>query len=256
MNSVYEYAAGYNPISTDEVSGFNDCSAVRVLIHHQLCPFSRTVRLVLAEKELPFRLIEENFFNKRPQFLELSPSGRLPVCIEDGGRVVLTEAQPIVEYYEDMGLGRALMPSDPYLRAMVRCTIRHIEDTVYRDCIAPLLNERAWKRLSCSDYPDGRLIRQASDALRHHLRALSQRVELSNALVGEHLTLADLTAAAHLSTVDFLGDIPWDDRVEAQQLGALRVWYARIKSRKSFRSLLRDNVRGFTPPEYYIDPDF
>jgi glutathione S-transferase len=64
------------------------------------------------------------------------------------------------------------------------------------------------------------------------------------------LTFADLAAAAQLSVVDYLGDVPWQDNAPA------KAWYVRVKSRPSFRSLLRDIVPGLLPPAAYSDLDF
>ena len=61
---------------------------------------------------------------------------------------------------------------------------------------------------------------------------------------------ADFAAAAHISCIDFLGDVPWEESEAA------KIWYARIKSRPSFRVLLQDKIPGFTPPDEYADPDF
>ena len=69
-------------------------------------------------------------------------------------------------------------------------------------------------------------------------------------MAGEDYSLADIAAAAHLSTVDYLGDVPWTEHEEAKD------WYARIKSRPSFRSLLEDNIPGVPPPKHYADLDF
>ena len=63
-------------------------------------------------------------------------------------------------------------------------------------------------------------------------------------------TLADLTAAAHLSCIDYIGDVPWAHNESA------KTWYARIKSRPSFRSILADTVPGIAPVETYANLDF
>ena len=57
-------------------------------------------------------------------------------------------------------------------------------------------------------------------------------------------------AAAHLSSVDFLGDVPWAEDEAA------RNWYARVKSRPSFRTLLNDRVPGIQPADHYANLDF
>jgi glutathione S-transferase len=64
------------------------------------------------------------------------------------------------------------------------------------------------------------------------------------------MTLADVAAAAHLSAVDYLGDVPWTDHAPAKE------WYARIKSRPSFRAILADAMPGIPPPKHYSDLDF
>jgi glutathione S-transferase len=74
--------------------------------------------------------------------------------------------------------------------------------------------------------------------------------EQGNWLAGKAMSLADLSAAAHLSVTDYFGDIDWDRHPEARQ------WYAKIKSRPSFRDLLADVVAGLTPAAHYADLDF
>ena len=69
-------------------------------------------------------------------------------------------------------------------------------------------------------------------------------------LAGNEMTLADFTAAAHLSCLDYNGDVDWN-RSEV-----VKDWYAKIKSRPAFRSLLADHVPGFTPKPHYSNLDF
>jgi glutathione S-transferase len=64
------------------------------------------------------------------------------------------------------------------------------------------------------------------------------------------MTLADLAAAAHLSAMDYLGEVPWSEDEAAKQ------WYARVKSRPSFRPLLAETLGGLPPAEHYADLDF
>ena len=64
------------------------------------------------------------------------------------------------------------------------------------------------------------------------------------------MTLADFAAAAHFSALDYISDVDWT-RSEN-----LKDWYAKIKSRPAFRSLLADQIPGFPPPAHYADLDF
>jgi glutathione S-transferase len=64
------------------------------------------------------------------------------------------------------------------------------------------------------------------------------------------MTLADFAAAAQLSVLDYSSDVDWDRHA------VVKDWYAKIKSRPSFRGLLADQVAGFPPPPHYADLDF
>ncbi|MEO1226931.1 MAG: glutathione binding-like protein, partial [Pseudomonadota bacterium] len=83
-----------------------------------------------------------------------------------------------------------------------------------------------------------------------HLDYIGYLAEQRNWLAGEDLTYADLVAASHLSAVDYLGDIPWEKYREAKN------WYARVKSRPSFRPILDELVPGVAPARHYRDLDF
>jgi glutathione S-transferase len=69
-------------------------------------------------------------------------------------------------------------------------------------------------------------------------------------LAGDRLSLADLGAAAHLSAADYLGEVPWNEDE------ATKNWYARVKSRPSFRAILADMLAGLPPSKSYADLDF
>jgi glutathione S-transferase len=98
--------------------------------------------------------------------------------------------------------------------------------------------------------PDTQAIRAGHSNIKVHLDYVGWLVERRNWLGGEEYSLADVAAAAHLSTIDYIGDVPWDDHHPA------RDWYARIKSRRAFRPVLADHIPGVPPPRYYADPDF
>jgi glutathione S-transferase len=98
--------------------------------------------------------------------------------------------------------------------------------------------------------PDSGSIRIAHQNLKHHLGYIGYLAERRKWLAGDDFSLADITAAAHLSCLDYLGDVPWDDHPAAKD------WYARVKSRPSFRPLLADHLPGLPPPKHYADLDF
>jgi glutathione S-transferase len=98
--------------------------------------------------------------------------------------------------------------------------------------------------------PDTDTLRAARVNIRYHLAYIGWLVRTRDWLAGESLTFADLAAAAHLSVADYLGEVPWDEDKTA------RAWYARIKSRPSFRALLTETLAGLQPAPSYADLDF
>ena len=64
------------------------------------------------------------------------------------------------------------------------------------------------------------------------------------------MTCADVVAASHISTIDYFGEIKWDN------FPLIKQWYAIIKSRPSFRSILQDHIAGFVPYTDYANLDF
>jgi glutathione S-transferase len=98
--------------------------------------------------------------------------------------------------------------------------------------------------------PDTQAIRAGHSNIKIHLDYVGWLVERRNWLAGEEYSLADIAAAAHLSAIDYIGDVPWDEHPPA------RDWYARIKSRRAFRPVLADHIPGVPPPRHYADPDF
>ena len=68
-------------------------------------------------------------------------------------------------------------------------------------------------------------------------------------LASRDCTLGDLAVAAHLSAIDYFGEVPW------AEFPAIAEWYMRIKSRPSFRTLLGDRIPGQPPVSHYADLD-
>lgn len=227
------------------------------LYHHCLCPHSRFIRVVLAEYGLETELIEERTFERRPEFLALNPAGGTPVLIDkDVGAV--PGADIIAEYLDEtrgLALGeRRLMPESPAARIEVRRLLDWFNVKFFAEVSGPLVTEKVYKRFMSSDRggggPDMELVRAGRNNVRYHLRYIGWLMSRRNWLAGDVMTYADLAAAAHLSSVDFLGDVPWAEDE------ATKDWYARVKSRPSFRALLTDRLPGLTPSPAYANLDF
>ena len=231
---------------------------MRQLYHFPLCPFSRKVRVVLGEKKLEATLLYEPIWKRRPEFLNFNPAGQVPVLIEhilvDPRRPpkehVISHSQAICHYLDETYPERSLMGETPLIRAEVLRLIGWFDEKFFLEVSGPLLFERIFKRVVGQGGPDSARIRKSLNFISAHLTYLDTLIQERHWLVGDALSLADVAAAAHLSTVDYFGNIKWDDYKHAKE------WYARLKCRPSFRSLLKDRIPGIPPDEIYDHLDF
>lgn len=224
------------------------------LVHFTLDPFSRRLRLALAEYGVPVELIDEEPWEPSPDIFELNPAGTLPVYLEDAS-TPLSGIEAITEYLEETKAQRVrLIPGDAFERAEVRRLAGWFDIKFYAEVSEPLLTEKVIRRFLKRDRggggPDTARVRQAMARMRDHLDYISHLVDHRVWLAGEELSIADLAAAGHISAVDYFGDIPWADYPVAKG------WYQRVKSRPSFRPLLADTLRGMAPGAHYADLDF
>ena len=223
---------------------------MRTLYHYPLCPYARKVRVVLAEKKLEFEPVIEIPWELRPEFLVLSPTAELPLLGQDGADP-LADATAIAEYLDELHREPPLLPSDPVDRAEVRRLVGLFDAKFNREVTIPLVGEKIIKRLSQTRAePDSKLIRTGFAAIHRHLDTIAWLTERRTWLAGSQYSLADITAAAHLSCIDYLGDVPWEGHQGAKD------WYVRVKSRPAFRAVLADHLPGIPPSRHYADLDF
>jgi glutathione S-transferase len=222
---------------------------MRILYHLWLSPFSRTIRVVLKEKNLDFTLKAEKVWERRPEFLALNPAGDVPVLIEPDGTVI-ADVRAIAEFLDEVHREKLLIGINPIDRAEVRRLCAWFDIKMNAEVTENLVGEKMMKRFLGLGQPNSSAIRAGHANLVHHLDYIGYLTERRRWLAGENFSLADITAAAHLSALDYLGDVPWDDHEPAKE------WYARIKSRPSFRPLLADHIPGAAPPSHYADLDF
>ncbi len=222
---------------------------MRVLYHTLLSPAARKVRIVLREKDLEFTLKAERIWERRPEFLALNPAGEVPVLIEPDG-AVLAEATAIVEYLDEVYRDKLLIGINPIDRAEVRRLNAWFDVKMSAEVTDNLLGEKIFKRYLGQGQPNSQAIRAGHANLPHHLEYIGYLIERRRSLAGDHFSVADIAAAAQLSSLDYLGDVPWDNHELAKE------WYARIKSRPSFRPILADHLPGVPPPPHHTDLDF
>ncbi|WP_270935714.1 FtsZ-binding protein FzlA [Falsiroseomonas oryzae] len=222
---------------------------MRILYHLPLSPFSRKVRLALAEKRIPFELRIERVWERREEFLAMNPACAVPV-LQDANGLVLADSYAICEYLDEAYPDSPLLGRTLAERAEVRRLVAWFDQKFHAEVTRNLLHEKQMKRLLGQGNPDAAAIRAGYANLKPHLEYVGWLAETRAWLAGPVLSLADLAAAAHLSALDYISDVDWTMSDGAKD------WYARIKSRPAFRPLLADRVSGLAPPAHYADLDF
>ncbi|MBI3453698.1 MAG: glutathione S-transferase family protein [Rhodospirillales bacterium] len=222
---------------------------MRTLYHLWLSPFSRKVRVTLKEKNLDFEMKVEKVWERRPEFLALNPAGTVPVLIEEDGPTI-ADSGAICEYLEEVYAERPLYGDTPAERAETRRLVAWFDQKFCREVTDNLLREKMMKRFLGLGEPNSSAIRAGYANIRYHLDYIGWLTERRRFLAGDKFSLADIAAAAQLSALDYINDVPWAEHERAKD------WYARIKSRPSFRPLLADHIPGAPPPKHYADLDF
>lgn len=226
----------------------SDPQAMHRLYHFPLSPFSRKVRLVLAEKKIEVELIEERYWEPSHEFVRLNPAGRVPVMRIDGR--VFCESNAICEFLEEKHPQLPLMPKVAEDRAEVRRLVSWFDDGFYREVTVNLLGERVMRKIQGTGYPDSQNVKEGARRIKFHLDYMNDLLDRRRWLAGDMMSLADFSAAAQLSCVDYISDVDWN------RSASVKDWYAKIKSRPAFRTLLADQLPGFPQPAHYADLDF
>lgn len=219
------------------------------LYHYPLNPFCRKVRLTLLEKGIPSKLVMEKTWERRTGFLQINPLGEVPVLVESDG-AILSGHQTICEYINESKITPNLLGETPLGRAEVRRLTEWLDGTFYRDAIYPIILERVIKVVATHEAPDSNMIRAGRENLQKYMKYLDWLAARRSFLGGQRLSFADLSAAAHFSVLDYLGELSF------QECPELALWYAKIKSRPTFAPLLSDKVVGIPPSGRYMDLDF
>ncbi len=212
---------------------------MRKLTHLLLSPPSRFARLLIGEKRLTCDLVTpEDLFGHLPVFVDM-----------DGTRCEGLWA--IVDHLEGSYDG-PLTPEDPAARNEALRLLDWAMGPLFELVTRKIVFEKGSQRYTgarVTRAPDMDVVRAGREVLKGILPGLGASAERNGYLASRECSLGDLAVAAHLSALDYFGEVPWADQPAAAE------WYMRMKSRPSFRSLLSDKVPGQPPVAHYSDPD-
>jgi glutathione S-transferase len=222
---------------------------MRELYHYPLDAYGRIARVYLNEKSLEYQEVEECPWDRKKVFSEKHVVSDLPAFIENDG-TVLEGCYSIVEYVEQTYRSRSLLGDSFKSKAEVRRISALFNVNFFADVTNNIVFEKVMKKYMDRSSPDSASIRKGNGNIKKYLDYISWLSNRRNWLAGDNFSLADISAAAHISCLDYLGSIEWESYPE------VKGWYVRIKSRPSFRGVLKDRIINVTPPDFYSDLDF
>lgn len=219
-----------------------------LLVHNSILPQCRKIRILMAEKKMLFVLKEENPWALSQDIMKINPAGELPVFIFDGN--IISGNYAITEFLEETYTQNRLIFGNTKERSEIRRLVDWFDNKFDREVYQYIAGEKIYKRFALKLPPESKRIKAGINNLHFHLEYIDWLVERNNYLAGTNFSLADISAAAQLSVIDYLGDVPWEKYKNA------RLWYSKIKSRPSFKEILNDRIKGIYPAKNYADLDF
>ena len=194
-----------------------------------LSNFYSMTKHAILEKGLEVEC-EDCFPNQEPELLARSPMGKVPFVETPEG--FLTESTVIMEYLEDVHPEPALMPTNPYEKALVRRMMKTVE--LYIEApIHPLVGA-----LFGRDVPE--YIKENSPfQAKRGLAAMARMTSCTPWLCGDRLTYADIVAYYSFTLARRLTKLHFDwDLLE--DVPGLTEWYERFGEREVTRQVLED----------------
>jgi glutathione S-transferase len=195
------------------------------LYHDPVSSNSWKVRIVLAEKRIPYEAVQldvrRDRRHKEPEYLNIHPYGQVPAIVDDG--LAVYDSTLINEYLEDAYPEVPLMPRDPRGRARVRA-LEDFRDQHYHVDFFPLLRQ-------LRDRPPGEanasIVEEAWAAVQRHMERLE-------AELGDN---AYLTGAFSIADAAFIPNFAYQEhwRLETPaRFPRVRAWLERCQARPSY----------------------
>ena len=219
-----------------------------ILYHYYLCSSSRYIRLILEEHKLTYDTQLENYWKPQEDFLKVNPAGHLPVLVNEENFPVIG-ANACIEYIKDLEAKPRLFVDDYKEKAEINRLVHWFDVIFKKEVFEPIIYEKVFSRIVDDITPNSENIREALNNLDFHIQYFNYLLNSKNYFIKDDLTYFDFLAAANLSILDYLGLLNFKSHENIKE------WYSKIKSRSSFKTLLKDQIVGLNPHQNYQNID-
>ncbi len=218
-----------------------------ILYHYFLCPSSRFIRLCLEEKKIKFRLQIENYWKPQTNFLLMNPGAFFPVLLNEENNYIVG-SNVIIEFLEETKYSQSFLNEKN--RYEIRRIVNWFELIFKRDVVDPLLHEKIFKRFEEKKNPNSINIRRALENLKFNLSYFEHLISENDYIAGDKISYADFFFASSLSVLDYM------DELNFRHFNKVKDLYFKIKSRPSFKNILKDRIVGVSPNKSYMEFDY
>ncbi len=192
------------------------------LLASKTSPYARKIRVLLAEKQIPFTLVEESAWNADTTVPRYNPLNKVPVLVLDDG-TCLYDSTVIAEYLDPLG-APAFIPPSGLDRAKVR------RDEALGNGITDAGLAIFLERKRAANLQDPAWIARQKSKVEAGIAALERELGGKAYLHGDAMTLGDIACACALLWLEFrMPEFGWR-RAHA----ALGRWIERLEARPSF----------------------
>ena len=219
------------------------------LYYMPMCSSSRASKLILREKSIKFETINEPIWKRRVDFLKINPEGDLPVIVDENN-VKIIGYMSLAYYLDDNSVGKSLIGTCSLQRLEVRRICKWINNKFYKEVTENIVEERVFKNLKGLGQPSTEFLKAGRVNLKNHENYFEWLLKNKSFMAGENFTLADISYASFLSCLDYLGEVQWE------RIPVTKKWYAKIKSRPTFRDILQEKIYTIPPSKNYKNLDF
>ena len=200
-----------------------------------ISPFVRNVALAAAEKGLSYELVMTNPWKPTPEFAAISPFGKIPALVD--GDYTLCDSSAIVAYLDALYPQVPLLPAEPKARGKA-VWFDEFADTIFAGAGLKILFNRFVGPKLLKIEGNEAVAQEGEAELPRIFDYLESVTPETGWLLGEQITLADLSVASMLRPLAYVGFAP-DAAARPRTAG----WFGRINARPAWQKVAELEAR-------------
>lgn len=210
-----------------------------ILYGSSLSPFVRKIRVILAEKAVPYALESINPFRPPPDFEKISPLKRIPVLRDSNWEqdTALPDSSVIADYLENRYPNPRLYPLEPFQRARALWFEEYVDGALFALMGPKLFFERIVKKFMRQHTEEAVCDQTVKRDLPPFFDYLDGQLSAKQWFAGDGFSIADITVGSIMVNFHHCGET-----LDARRWPNLAVFVKRVHARPSFAALIAEEL--------------